>query len=98
ELHRRYGGNPDVDVAFQWLYMFFEPDDAKIRRIREDYISGALLSGELKEMLIERLLPFLEEHRERRELARETYHLYTRDGKLAREMLAKRHGIRGPSH
>ncbi|MFP3136784.1 MAG: tryptophan--tRNA ligase [Nitrososphaeria archaeon] len=98
ELHRRYGGNPDVDVAFQWLYMFFEPDDAKIRRIREDYISGALLSGELKEMLIERLLPFLEAHRERRELARETYHLYTRDGKLAREMLAKKHGIRGPNH
>ncbi|NON61939.1 tryptophan--tRNA ligase, partial [Acidianus sp. RZ1] len=27
ELHRKLGGNPEVDVAFQWLYMFFEEDD-----------------------------------------------------------------------
>ena len=93
ELHRRYGGNPDVDVAFQWLYMFFEPDDSRMERIRQDYISGALLSGELKEILVEKLNSFLEAHREARELARETYHLFVRDGALAKDMLSKRHGI-----
>ena len=93
ELHRKLGGNPDVDVPFQWLYMFFEPDDSRIERIREEYRSGAMLSGELKEILIERVNEFLEVHRAARERAKELYHLYVRDGALAREMLSKRHGL-----
>jgi tryptophanyl-tRNA synthetase len=93
ELHRRYGGNPDVDVAFQWLYMFFEPDDSVVEKLREDYRSGAMLSGELKEILIEKLNAFLEVHRSNRERARDTYHLYTRDGRLAGEMTSRRLGI-----
>lgn len=32
ELHRKYGGNPDVDVAFQYL-SFFEEDDEKLAQI-----------------------------------------------------------------
>jgi len=32
EEHRRYGGNPDVDVAFQYL-RFFEEDDEVIAKI-----------------------------------------------------------------
>jgi tryptophanyl-tRNA synthetase (EC 6.1.1.2) len=51
ELHRKYGGNPDIDVSFQYLYMFFEPDDQKIKKIEEEYRSGKLLTGELKEIL-----------------------------------------------
>ena len=31
ELHRKLGGNPEEDVAFQWLYYLFEPDDARLR-------------------------------------------------------------------
>jgi tryptophanyl-tRNA synthetase (EC 6.1.1.2) len=93
ELHRRYGGNPDVDVAFQWLYMFFEPDDSVVEKLREDYRSGAMLSGELKEILIEKLNAFLEVHRSNRERARDIYHLYTRDGRLAGEMTSRRLGI-----
>jgi tryptophanyl-tRNA synthetase len=68
--HRKKGGNPDVDVSFQMLYFMFEPDDRKIEKIRQDYRSGALLTGELKQMLIDRLTKFLEEHRKRREAAR----------------------------
>lgn len=93
ELHRRYGGNPDIDVSYQWLYMFFEPDDRKVERIREDYESGALLSGELKQILAERVARFLEEHQERRREARELYHLYTREGGLAKLMWETRHGL-----
>jgi hypothetical protein len=29
EEHRKLGGNPDIDISFQWLRQFFEPDDAK---------------------------------------------------------------------
>ncbi len=71
EEHRKKGGNPDVDVSFQYLSMFFEDNDSKIRKIYDDYKSGALLSGELKQMLIEKISPFLEKHSERREKARD---------------------------
>ncbi|MEM4574494.1 MAG: tryptophan--tRNA ligase [Candidatus Caldarchaeum sp.] len=86
ELHRKLGGNPDIDVAFQWLYYFFEKDDNKINRVREEYVSGRLLTGELKEILIEAVQKFLAKFREAREKAAETVHLYLRDGKLAQRM------------
>jgi tryptophanyl-tRNA synthetase len=86
ELQRKLGGNPDIDVAFQWLYYFFEPDNSRIEKIREDYRSGALLSGDLKEYLIEKVTSFLEEHQANRENAREMVNLYLRDGELASRM------------
>lgn len=66
EQHRRLGGNPDVDVSFQYLRMFFEPDDARLGSIRDDYISGKMLTGELKQILIEKASSYLEEHQGRR--------------------------------
>lgn len=63
--HRKKGGNPDVDTAYQWL-RFFEEDDKKLEKIYKDYKSGALLSGELKGILIEKLNAFLAKHQERR--------------------------------
>lgn len=66
EEHRRLGGNPDIDVSFQWLSMMFEPDDRKLASIRDDYKSGKLLSGELKQILIEKINGFLAEHQKKR--------------------------------
>lgn len=86
ELQRKLGGNPEIDVAFQWLYYFFESDDSKIEKLREGYSSGAILTGELKEYLIEKVTDFLEKHQANRENSRETVRLYLRDGKLASEM------------
>ncbi|MBN2042600.1 MAG: tryptophan--tRNA ligase [Candidatus Aenigmarchaeota archaeon] len=70
EEHRKKGGVPEVDVSYQYLYSQFEPDDKKIRRIYEDYKSGKMLTGELKQILVEKLRKFLEEHQKRRELAK----------------------------
>jgi tryptophanyl-tRNA synthetase len=42
ELHRKYGGNPDVDVAFQYL-SFFEEDDEKLAQIAA--VSDQLAKG-----------------------------------------------------
>ncbi|MEK6840731.1 MAG: tryptophan--tRNA ligase [Nanoarchaeota archaeon] len=70
EEHRKRGGNPDVDVSFQYLKMFFEPDDEKLRKIEKDYRSGKLLTGELKEYLIKKINVFLAEHQKKRELAK----------------------------
>ena len=69
EEQRRKGGNPDVDVSYQWL-TFFEEDDKKLKQIREDYKNGRLLTGELKNILIDKLNAFLKEHQKKREKAK----------------------------
>jgi len=70
ELQRKKGGNPDIDVSFQYLKMFFEPDDNKLAKLEKDYRSGKLLTGELKDILISKINAFLKEHQKRREAAR----------------------------
>ncbi len=69
EEHRRLGGNPEIDVSFQWL-TFFEENDKKLKEIYDDYKSGALLSGELKAILIDKINVFLSEHQKKREDAK----------------------------
>jgi tryptophanyl-tRNA synthetase len=71
EQHRKLGGNPDIDVSYQYLRIFFEPDDDKLKKIYEDYKSGKLLSGELKAILIEKINEFLKTHQEKREKAKQ---------------------------
>jgi tryptophanyl-tRNA synthetase len=58
EEHRRLGGNPDVDVAYQYLSKFFF-DKEKSKKIYEDYKKGKILSGELKKMLIDEMTKFI---------------------------------------
>ena len=70
EEHKKKGGNPDVDVSFQYLKMFFEPDDEKLKKIHDDYKSGKMLTSELKEILIEKINVFLKIHQENREKAK----------------------------
>ncbi|WP_353634906.1 tryptophan--tRNA ligase [Halobacterium sp. NMX12-1] len=66
EEHREHGGDPDVDVPFQYLAAFFEPDDRELARVERDYRNGDLLSGELKELAADRIAEFLGEHQRRR--------------------------------
>jgi len=70
EQHRKIGGNPDIDVSYQYLRIFFEPDDNKLKSIHDDYKSGKMLTGELKGILIEKINSFLEVHQEKREKAK----------------------------
>ncbi len=70
EEHRKKGGNPDIDVSYQWLRMFFEQDDKRLSKIYEDYKSGKLLTGELKQILMGKVAKFLKEHNKKRELAK----------------------------
>ncbi len=69
EEHRKKGGNPDIDVSYQWL-TFFEEDDKKLKEIYLNYKNGSLLSGELKQILIKKLNTFLKKHQQEREKAR----------------------------
>ena len=45
-----------------------------------------MLTGQMKDILVEKVTGFLRNHRERREKARTQVHLYKKDGTLAREM------------
>lgn len=65
EEHRKLGGNPDIDVSYQYL-RYFEEDDEKLKTIHDSYKKGDLLSGELKAILIEKLTWFLEGHQKKR--------------------------------
>jgi len=69
EEHRKLGGNPDIDIAFQMLRYGLEPDDKKLQEIENNYKSGKLLSGELKQILIEKITSFLKDHQEKRKKA-----------------------------
>jgi len=70
EEHRKKGGNPDIDVSFQYLRFLFEEDDAKLQRIYDDYSSGKMTTGELKNYLIEKINAFLKEHQKKRKEAK----------------------------
>ncbi|OAG30993.1 tryptophanyl-tRNA synthetase [Nematocida sp. ERTm5] len=65
EEHRELGGNPDVDVAYQYLKFFMEDDD-KLAKLKEGYIKGEILSGEMKKVCIEVLQKFTSEFQQRR--------------------------------
>lgn len=86
EEHRRLGGNPDIDVPYQWLSILFEPDDKKLKQIHDDYVTGRLLTGEIKQILIERISAFLARHQENRGKAAKEIGRFMHTGKLAKTM------------
>lgn len=68
--HRKHGGNPEKDVSFQYLKMFFESDDKKLKKIHDEYKSGKMLTSELKGILIEKVNSFLKEHQKKMQKAK----------------------------
>lgn len=69
EEHKELGGNPDIDVSFQYLKFMFEDDDKKLDKIENDYRAGKLSTGDLKKYTIDKISKFLSEHQKRREKA-----------------------------
>ena len=89
EEHRKLGGDPAVDVPFQWLSIMFEPDDEKLKQIHDEYKSGKMLSGEMKGLLIEKVTEFLEDHR--RKTGKADVEKFMYKGKLAKKMWETTH-------
>jgi tryptophanyl-tRNA synthetase len=54
EEHEQNGGNPDVDVAYQYL-SFFEDDDEKMESLAKGYRAGTLSTSQMKEACIVKL-------------------------------------------
>jgi tryptophanyl-tRNA synthetase len=65
ELHREKGGNPDIDVPYQYL-SYFEDDDEKLLRLADEYRKGELLTGEMKKQCIEMMTQYVKKFQEAR--------------------------------
>src|SRR3989344_5849739 len=64
EEHRKNGGDPSKDMACTYLHDLFL-DEAESEKLFKQYLQGKLLSGEVKEQLIQELVKFTEQFRER---------------------------------
>ena len=64
EEHREKGGNPEVDVAYQYLMFFFEENDDALRELNQKYRSGEILAGEMKQICIDAAKSWFAEHNE----------------------------------
>lgn len=65
EAHRAKGANLEVDVSYEYLTYFLEDDD-ELDRIAREYSSGAMLTGEIKNILIKLLQEITQNHQKRR--------------------------------
>ncbi|WWD21463.1 tryptophan-tRNA ligase [Kwoniella shandongensis] len=65
EEHKKNGGNPDVDIAYQYL-SFFEDDDAKMESLAKGYRAGTLSTSEMKQACIEKIQEIVEEFQKNR--------------------------------
>jgi tryptophanyl-tRNA synthetase len=55
EEHRKKGGNPETDIACQYLKFFFL-EDKESEKLFQQYKNGEILSGEVKKILSEKLI------------------------------------------
>ncbi|KAI2643172.1 tryptophanyl-tRNA synthetase [Xylaria nigripes] len=65
EEQREKGGNPDVDVAYQYL-QFFMDDDEELAKLGQEYREGKLMTGELKAICIKHLQEYVSAFQQRR--------------------------------
>ncbi len=66
EEQRRLGGVPEQSVVYELLYYHFIDDDRKVKQIYDDYKSGKMLDGEMKELAIEIITKFIADHQKKK--------------------------------
>jgi tryptophanyl-tRNA synthetase len=69
---RKLGADPTICSIFQYYFFLFEEDNAKLAERERKCKAGEMLCGECKMDIVVKLNKFLEEHRERREKAKDT--------------------------
>jgi tryptophanyl-tRNA synthetase len=62
---REKGANLEVDVPYQYLTFFME-DDEQLKEIGDKYKKGELLSGQVKQILINLMTELVKRHQEAR--------------------------------
>jgi tryptophanyl-tRNA synthetase len=75
---RKMGGDPSICTIFQYFLFMFEEDDEKLNEREKKCRAGEILCGECKTELTDRINSFLENHRRKRDKARnviEKFHI-----------------------
>ena len=67
---REYGGDPDSCMIYELLRVHFEEDDSFLKDLYYRCKSGEIICGECKQVAVERVLRWIEEHRKKREKMR----------------------------
>ncbi len=70
EEHRRLGGEPEKDMVFEMLKLHLLDDDRELQRIYDEYKSGRMHSGEMKDIGCDLMTKFLKDFEVRLEKAR----------------------------
>jgi tryptophanyl-tRNA synthetase len=65
ELHKEKGGNPDIDVPYQYI-TYFEDDDEKLKKLADDYRKGELMTGDMKKECINIMIQYVRKFQEAR--------------------------------
>lgn len=67
EEQRRLGADPEVCSVFKYYNFIFVPDNKELADIERKCRSGEMLCGECKQILVPRVIDFLERHQSARE-------------------------------
>lgn len=70
EEHRRLGGEPEKDMVFELLKQHLIEDDAELKDVYDEYKSGKMTTGELKQLGIEKMEAFMADFSKKLEKAR----------------------------
>ncbi|WRT64811.1 tryptophan-tRNA ligase [Kwoniella shivajii] len=65
EEHQKNGGDPDVDIAYQYL-SFFEEDDSRMVKLAQEYRAGTLSTSEMKAACIDKIQEVVAEFQKNR--------------------------------
>jgi len=69
--HRKLGGDTSKDISYQWL-TFFEEDDNKLKQIKDDFESGKLLCSEIKNIMANKVIQFIQKIKKKKEMIKLT--------------------------
>lgn len=61
EDHRKFGGDINIDICYQYLTYFLEDDD-KLYEVAQKYSNGEMTSGEIKQLTAKIIADIIEEH------------------------------------
>ncbi|PIN80973.1 tryptophan--tRNA ligase [Candidatus Woesearchaeota archaeon CG10_big_fil_rev_8_21_14_0_10_32_9] len=70
EEHRRLGAEVEKDMVFELLKQHLIEDDVELQKIYDDYKSGKMLSGELKQLACKKMETFMNDFNNKLEKAR----------------------------
>jgi tryptophanyl-tRNA synthetase len=59
EEHRRLGAQVERDMCFELLKQHLTEDDLELQKIYDEYSSGKMLSGEIKQITFEKMETFM---------------------------------------